>query len=66
MATTAANIPELLDGIPPGAWVAISVGQHKVVAFGADAQAVLTEAREKGEQVPLIVRVPEQNVAMFL
>jgi hypothetical protein len=31
-----------------------------------DPQAVLNEAREKGEECPLIVRVPDQDLAMFL
>jgi hypothetical protein len=31
-----------------------------------DAQAVIDESREKGEEQPLILRVPEQNTAMFL
>ncbi len=66
MVATAADIPELIKDLPPGAWVAISIDRHKVVAYGPDAQAVLDEAREEGEKIPLIVRVPEQNVAMFL
>jgi hypothetical protein len=66
MATTVADLSDLLKGIPAGAWVAISEQQHKVIAFGADPQSVLSEAREKGERLPLIVRVPEQNLAMFL
>jgi hypothetical protein len=56
----------LLKGIPSGAWVAISEAKRAVVAFGADAQAVYSEAREKDEQRPLIVRVPDQATALFL
>ena len=66
MATTSADLPDLLKGIPAGAWVAISEQQHKATAFGADPQAVLNEAREKGEELPLMVRVPDRNSAMFL
>jgi hypothetical protein len=65
LATSIADLSELLKGIPPGAWVAISESQHKALAFGADPQAVLNEARVLGEQLPLLVRVPEQNSAMF-
>ena len=43
----------------------ISERLHKVVAFGADAQAVLNEAREKGETTPHIVRVPELTAMFF-
>jgi hypothetical protein len=66
MATTVADPSGLLKGIPAGVWAAISEQQHKVIAFGAGPQAVLAEARKKGEKLPLIVRVPEQNLAMFL
>ncbi len=66
MAATIADLSELLKNIPAGAWVAISEKQHKAIAFGVDAQAVLNEAQEKGEMLPLMVRVPDQNSAMFL
>jgi hypothetical protein len=66
MATTVADLSGLLKGIPAGAWVAISEQQNKALAFGFDAQAVLNEARQKGEKLPLMVRIPEQNMAMFL
>lgn len=65
MASTVADLADLLKGVPTGAWVAISERLHKVVAYGADAQAVLNEAREKGEATPLIVRVPEQTAMFF-
>lgn len=66
MATTVADLPELLKEIPPGVWVAISESQNKVLAYGADLQAAHDEAQQKGEQMPLMVRVPDQNQAMFL
>ena len=66
MATAVADLAGLLKGIPSGAWVAISEQEKRVVAYGADVQAVLRESEEKGERHPLIVRVPEQNVTMFL
>jgi hypothetical protein len=65
MATTVSDLSDLLKGIPPGAWVAVSESQHKAIAYGVDAQAVFNEARQKGERLPLMVRVPEQNSAMF-
>jgi hypothetical protein len=66
MATSVADLFALLDGIPAGAWVAISVEQHKVLAYGADSEALLQKAREKGEEHPLMMRVPELNIAMAL
>jgi len=56
----------LLKGIPAGAWVAISERQNTVLAYGNDAQTVLTEAEGEGEAHPLIVRVPEQETSLFL
>jgi hypothetical protein len=66
MAATVADLPELLKGIPPGAWVAISESQNKALAYGVDPQAVMSEAQQKGEPQPLMVRVPDHNLAMFL
>jgi hypothetical protein len=66
MATSTADLSELLKGIPAGAWVAISERLHKAIAFGVDAQAVLNEAQKQGEKLPLMVRVPDRNSAMFL
>ena len=40
MPTTVANLPDLLKGIPAGAWVAISESQNRALAYGVDAQAV--------------------------
>lgn len=65
MPATVADILDLLKDIPPGAWVAISERQHKTLAYGVDAQAVFNEALQKGEKLPLMVRVPDQNLAMF-
>jgi hypothetical protein len=66
MATTVTEVSELLKEAPAGAWVAISESRNAVIAFGADPQSVLNEAREKGEELPLITRVPDQDLALFL
>jgi hypothetical protein len=66
MASIVADLAGLLKGVPSGAWVALSESQHAVLAFGADAQAVFSEAQAKGEEHPLIVRVPDQAASMFL
>jgi len=66
MTTTIADIAGLLKEIPSGAWVAISEEKNAVLAYGADAQSVFSEAQEKGEEMPLIVRVPDRGTAMFL
>jgi hypothetical protein len=61
MATLVKNFAEILKEIPAGAWVAISERQHRTIAFGADARSVLRQAREMGEQIPLMVRVSESR-----
>jgi len=53
-----AALNQIFEGIPAGAWVAISVARHLAIAFGADARQVLNEARIKGERLPLMLRVP--------
>jgi hypothetical protein len=47
MATTVADLPELLKGFPPGTWVAISEKQNKTLAYGIDLQTVFDEAQQK-------------------
>ena len=66
MATTVNDLDELLAEVPAGAWVAISESRNEVLAFGIDAQTVLTASITQGEDHPLILRVPEQDMAMFL
>jgi hypothetical protein len=66
MAAALTDLAALLEGIPAGAWVAISETRNKVLAHGPDAQVVLRQAQEQGEDLPLIVRVPDQNAAMFV
>jgi len=61
MAAVVLNLSELLQGIPAGAWVAISERQHKAIAYGADARWVLNQARRLGERLPLMLRVPGAN-----
>jgi hypothetical protein len=65
MTTAIADLSDLLKGVPPGAWVAISEKNNTVVAYGPDAQEVLRDAKERGEEHPLILRVPDQAAAMF-
>jgi hypothetical protein len=66
MNTSAADIYSLLTDIPAGAWVAVSEREHRVVTFGTDFCLILKEARERGEELPLIVREPDQNIPLFL
>jgi hypothetical protein len=63
MSKLVANLSEILNEIPAGAWVAISAAQHQAIAYGDDALCVLKEARVKGEHFPLMLRVPEADLA---
>jgi Family of unknown function (DUF5678) len=65
MTTAVADLSHLLKGIPSGAWVAISESKNVVMAYGPDVQEVLRAAKERGEEHPLILRVPDQVAAMF-
>ena len=65
MATAVADLSGLLKGVPSGAWVAISEKKRMVVVYGPDPQEVLRQAKERGEEDPLILRVPDHATAMF-
>ncbi len=65
MATQVADIAGLVEGIPAGAWVAISESENRVVCYGVDLPSVSAEARSLGVRLPLLVRVPEQPMMMF-
>jgi hypothetical protein len=65
MAMAINEIHQLMDGLPPGAWVAISTERRCVLSYGEDAQTVYAEAKRTGEKVPFIGRVPEPDVHMF-
>lgn len=48
---------ELLRGIPPGTWVAISATQDRVAGTGATIDEAFARAREHGETEPSVLRV---------
>jgi len=66
MAAATIDYSSLFKGLPPGAWVAISEDNSRVVAYAADLQTVIEMARQKGEDHPLVLRVPEQAGMLFL
>jgi hypothetical protein len=66
MATAMTGYSALLQGLPPGAWVAISEEKNEVIAYAADLQATMELAKQKGEDSPLIVRVPDPIGTLFL
>jgi len=58
--------PNLLAGLPPGTWVAISQDQERVVGSGSTVDQALQKAKENGEEKPYIIRVPLNNQALIL
>ena len=65
MSSSVTELYELMNDLPAGAWVAISTKQHRVMAYGEDAEAVVAESKQKGEEHPLITRVPDPDAVMF-
>ena len=63
MAPMAMDFGKLLEGIPPGAWVAISQTEDHVLAYAAEMKDAVRKARELGEPHPIIVRVPQSPAA---
>jgi hypothetical protein len=58
---------QLLVGIAPGTWVAISPDQERVVATGASIEEAIQKAKEAGEKKqPFIMRVPVENSGLIL
>jgi Family of unknown function (DUF5678) len=59
------DITKLLESIPKGAWVALSNDQEAVVAYDAELTEAVKKAKAKGENNPVIVRVPEQDSTLI-
>jgi hypothetical protein len=60
------DLSKILAGIPKGAWVALASDERTVLAFSADLQEALERAREKGEENPIIVKVPDSDASLLL
>ena len=58
MAPMVQDFGKLLEGTPPGAWVAISADGERVLAFSFEIKEVVRMALEAGEDRPLVIRVP--------
>jgi hypothetical protein len=66
MAPTGYDFGELLEGVPAGAWVAISSDEKRVVAYAAEMREAIRDAQERGEENPIILRVPLSPGAFLL
>jgi Family of unknown function (DUF5678) len=57
---------QLLSGLAPGTWAAISADQESVIASGRTMEEALERARQRGEKEPFILRVPSEESALIL
>jgi hypothetical protein len=56
---------QLLNGLAPGTWAAISSDQEKVVGTGQTVEQALEAAKVSGEEKPFLVRVPSENSTLI-
>lgn len=57
---------EVLKGIAPGSWVAISRDQKRVAGIGKTIDEAVRHAQENREKTPFIIRVPMENDALIV
>jgi hypothetical protein len=60
------DISRLLVNVPKGAWVALSKDEERIVAYAAELQEAIQKAKDAGENDPVVIRVPESDVATLL
>lgn len=65
MVTAIKDFGKLLEGVPRGAWVAISHDESRVVAYSADMNEAIQKAKSLGEDQPILLRIPESAVAFL-
>jgi hypothetical protein len=57
---------ELLAGLKPGLWPAISYDQERLVSTARTLDEVIRKAERKGEKQAFVIRVPDPNTAWIL
>jgi len=57
---------DLLAGLKPGLWAAISYDQERMVSTARTLDEVIRKAEKKGEKKPCVIRVPDPNTAWIL
>jgi hypothetical protein len=53
------NFMDVLSGIPPHTWVALSDDRRRILAYGDDADEVTKRANALVEALPHLLRVPD-------
>jgi len=59
------HLDQLLKSVPPGAWVAISHDQDRVVAYAAELRDAVRKANDLGEPNPVVARRPLSSAAFL-
>jgi hypothetical protein len=62
----AKDISRLLEGVPKGAWVALSHDEERRLAYADDLAEAVKKANALGEPDPVVVRVPKDNSSLVL
>lgn len=60
------DLSKLLEGLPKGAWVALSRDEERVVSYSADIQDAMQKAKSAGEENPIMIRIPEDGCTLLL
>jgi hypothetical protein len=59
------DLTTVLKDVPQGEWVALSKNQTEIVASGKTLEAALAAAREKGEPMPFVMKVPPASALIL-
>jgi hypothetical protein len=57
---------DLLAGLKPGLWAAISYDQERLVSTARTLDEVIRKAEKKGEKKPFVIRVPDPHMPWIL
>ena len=60
------DLSKLLATVPRWSWVALSSDEERVLAYAANLDEALQKAKQTGEKDPVVIRVPETDVAVLL
>ena len=52
------DLTAVLKDAPVGEWIALSHGQERIIATGKTLEEAVNAAREKGENHPVLMKVP--------
>lgn len=55
---TPIDLTTVLKDAPAGEWIALSNGQERIVATAPSLDEAVKAAKEKGEQNPVVLKVP--------